>query len=174
MQSRLMGREHCGRKGGTLPSPGQLQLGIGVEGTLWSLVSPTCISHALFPSFPSLSALSFPAPTVKGKRKQSEEGDPQDPPVSPKPDGEKSRSHSPIHLEVSQVSPWGLFPATLSLGSACRGNWRHRKLSGARLPPALACCRVGGVLHWNVQELGPGQTGDSLVTCGSGGGTLFK
>ncbi|XP_037022214.2 AT-rich interactive domain-containing protein 5A isoform X2 [Artibeus jamaicensis] len=36
-----------------------------------------------------------------GKRKQSEGGDPLDPPVSPQPDGEQSRSQSPIQLEDS-------------------------------------------------------------------------
>ncbi|XP_016050414.1 AT-rich interactive domain-containing protein 5A isoform X2 [Erinaceus europaeus] len=41
------------------------------------------------------------APPVKGKRKQPEGGDPLDPPVSPKPDGEQSRSQSPIQLEDS-------------------------------------------------------------------------
>uniref|UniRef100_A0A8C0MY24 AT-rich interaction domain 5A n=1 Tax=Canis lupus familiaris TaxID=9615 RepID=A0A8C0MY24_CANLF len=41
------------------------------------------------------------APPIKGKRKQSEEGDPLDPSVSPQPDGEQSRSQSPIHLEDS-------------------------------------------------------------------------
>ncbi|XP_006876687.1 PREDICTED: AT-rich interactive domain-containing protein 5A [Chrysochloris asiatica] len=41
------------------------------------------------------------APPVKGKRKQSEEDDPQDPPVSPKLCGEQSRSDSPILLEDS-------------------------------------------------------------------------
>ncbi|XP_003799323.1 AT-rich interactive domain-containing protein 5A [Otolemur garnettii] len=41
------------------------------------------------------------APPVKGKRKQSEEGDTLDPPASPKPDGEQSRSQSPIQLEDS-------------------------------------------------------------------------
>ncbi|XP_062064744.1 AT-rich interactive domain-containing protein 5A isoform X2 [Lepus europaeus] len=41
------------------------------------------------------------APPVKGKRKQSEEGDPLDPPASPKPCGEHSRSQSPVGLEDS-------------------------------------------------------------------------
>ncbi|XP_004844421.1 AT-rich interactive domain-containing protein 5A isoform X1 [Heterocephalus glaber] len=41
------------------------------------------------------------APPVRGKRKQSEEGDPVDAPVSPNPDGEQSRSQSPIQLEDS-------------------------------------------------------------------------
>ncbi|XP_072623294.1 AT-rich interactive domain-containing protein 5A isoform X3 [Vulpes vulpes] len=41
------------------------------------------------------------APPIKGKRKQSEEGDPLDPSVSPQPDGEQSRSQSPVHLEDS-------------------------------------------------------------------------
>ena len=53
----------------------------------------------------SLSPSSSPlAPPVKGKRKQSEEGEPLDPPVSPQPDGEPSRSQSPAHLEVSWVT----------------------------------------------------------------------
>ncbi|XP_064124478.1 AT-rich interactive domain-containing protein 5A isoform X1 [Loxodonta africana] len=39
------------------------------------------------------------APPAKGKRKQSEGDDPQDPCVSPEPDGEQSRSQSPIQLE---------------------------------------------------------------------------
>ncbi|XFF82229.1 hypothetical protein AB1E18_008448 [Capra hircus] len=39
------------------------------------------------------------APPVKGKRKQSEEGEPLDPPVSPQPDGEPRRSRSPVRLE---------------------------------------------------------------------------
>ncbi|XP_019515540.1 PREDICTED: AT-rich interactive domain-containing protein 5A isoform X2 [Hipposideros armiger] len=39
------------------------------------------------------------APPVKGKKKQSEGGDPLHPPVSPQPDGEDSRSQSPIQLE---------------------------------------------------------------------------
>ncbi|XP_039728475.1 AT-rich interactive domain-containing protein 5A isoform X2 [Pteropus medius] len=39
------------------------------------------------------------APPIRGKRKQSEGGDPPDPPVSPQPDGEQSRSQSPIQLE---------------------------------------------------------------------------
>ncbi|KAM5142967.1 AT-rich interactive domain-containing protein 5A isoform 1-T1 [Callospermophilus lateralis] len=39
------------------------------------------------------------APPVKGKRKQSEEGEALEPPVSPKPDGAQSRSQSPIQLE---------------------------------------------------------------------------
>ncbi|KAM6177977.1 AT-rich interactive domain-containing protein 5A [Rhynchocyon petersi] len=42
------------------------------------------------------------APPIKGKRKPSEGGDPQDLPVSPKPDGEQSRS--PIQLEDSPES----------------------------------------------------------------------
>ncbi|XP_040849434.1 AT-rich interactive domain-containing protein 5A [Ochotona curzoniae] len=41
------------------------------------------------------------APPVKGKQKQSEEGDPQDPPASPQPCPEQSRSHSPVGLEDS-------------------------------------------------------------------------
>ncbi|KAB1256677.1 AT-rich interactive domain-containing protein 5A [Camelus dromedarius] len=41
------------------------------------------------------------APPIKGKRKQSEEGDPLHPPVSPQPDGEQSRSQSPVQLEDS-------------------------------------------------------------------------
>ncbi|XP_010636431.1 AT-rich interactive domain-containing protein 5A isoform X1 [Fukomys damarensis] len=41
------------------------------------------------------------APPVRGKRKQSEEGDPIDSPVSPSPDDEQSRSQSPIQLEDS-------------------------------------------------------------------------
>jgi len=41
------------------------------------------------------------APPVKAKRKQSEEGDPLDPSVSPQPDAEQSRSQSPVHLEDS-------------------------------------------------------------------------
>ncbi|XP_015861315.1 AT-rich interactive domain-containing protein 5A isoform X2 [Peromyscus maniculatus bairdii] len=41
------------------------------------------------------------APPAKGKREQSEEGDLLELPVSPKPDGEQSRSQSPIQLEDS-------------------------------------------------------------------------
>ncbi|XP_051060232.1 AT-rich interactive domain-containing protein 5A [Phodopus roborovskii] len=41
------------------------------------------------------------SPPAKGKREQSEEGD-LELPVSPKPDGEQSRSQSPIQLEDSQ------------------------------------------------------------------------
>ncbi|XP_005400723.1 PREDICTED: AT-rich interactive domain-containing protein 5A isoform X1 [Chinchilla lanigera] len=41
------------------------------------------------------------APPVRGRGKQSEEGDPLDTPASPSPDGEQSRSQSPIQLEDS-------------------------------------------------------------------------
>ncbi|XP_066233759.1 AT-rich interactive domain-containing protein 5A isoform X1 [Saccopteryx leptura] len=41
------------------------------------------------------------APPVRGKRKQSEGGDSLDLPVSPQPDGEQSRSQSPVQLEDS-------------------------------------------------------------------------
>ncbi|XP_065747346.1 AT-rich interactive domain-containing protein 5A [Phocoena phocoena] len=41
------------------------------------------------------------APPVKGKRKQSEDGDPLDPPVSPQPDTEQNRNQSPVQLEDS-------------------------------------------------------------------------
>ncbi|KAI5770940.1 ARID5A [Gulo gulo luscus] len=41
------------------------------------------------------------APPVKGKKKQSEEGESLDPSVSPQPHGEQSRSQSPVHLEDS-------------------------------------------------------------------------
>lgn len=70
-------------------------------------VLQACISSALFLSLSFLfpSPLRFvpllAAPPIKGKRKQSEEGDPLDPSVSPQPDGEQSRSQSPIHLEDS-------------------------------------------------------------------------
>lgn len=79
----------------------------------WPLFSA---SHRL-----SFLSLSFPpslpaAPPVKGKRKQSEEGEALEPPASPKPDGAQSRSQSPIQLEVSSATPQGHFPATLSLG----------------------------------------------------------
>uniref|UniRef100_A0A8C9UQT3 AT-rich interaction domain 5A n=1 Tax=Spermophilus dauricus TaxID=99837 RepID=A0A8C9UQT3_SPEDA len=42
-----------------------------------------------------------PAPPVKGKRKQSEEGEALEPPASPKPDGAQSRSQSPIQMELT-------------------------------------------------------------------------
>ncbi|XP_063086007.1 AT-rich interactive domain-containing protein 5A isoform X3 [Cavia porcellus] len=41
------------------------------------------------------------APPIRGKRKPSEEGDPLDAPASPNPDGEQSRSQSPIQLELT-------------------------------------------------------------------------
>ncbi|XP_070286034.1 AT-rich interactive domain-containing protein 5A isoform X3 [Myotis yumanensis] len=41
------------------------------------------------------------APPAEGKRRQSEGDDTPDPPVSPQPDGEQSRSQSPIQLEDS-------------------------------------------------------------------------
>ncbi|XP_069869475.1 AT-rich interactive domain-containing protein 5A isoform X2 [Dipodomys merriami] len=41
------------------------------------------------------------APSAKGKRKQSEESDSLELPVSPKPDGEQSRSQSPVQQEDS-------------------------------------------------------------------------
>ncbi|XP_054977414.1 AT-rich interactive domain-containing protein 5A isoform X1 [Sorex araneus] len=41
------------------------------------------------------------APPVTGERSPSEEGDPQDPPVSPSPDSEQSRSQSPTRLQDS-------------------------------------------------------------------------
>ena len=61
---------------------------------------PLLCQHLMF----SLSPSSPLAPPVKGKRKQSEEGEPLDPPVSPQPDGEPSRSQSPVRLEVSWVT----------------------------------------------------------------------
>lgn len=60
---------------------------------------PASHVFSLSPSSLLLSLLA--APSVKGKRKQSEGGDPLDPPVSPQPDGEQSKSQSPIQLEVS-------------------------------------------------------------------------
>lgn len=64
------------------------------------------LSLSLLLPFASLLA----APPVKGKRKQSEEGDPLDPSVSPQPDGEQSRSQSPVHPEVSLATPGESLP----------------------------------------------------------------
>lgn len=71
-------------------------------------VLQACISSALSlpPSpIPLPFAPLLAAPPVKAKRKQSEEGDPLDPSVSPQPDAEQSRSQSPVHLEVSWATP---------------------------------------------------------------------
>lgn len=89
------------------------------------------------------------APPVKGKRKQSEGGDPLDPPVSPQPDGEHSRSQSPIQLEVSWETPWGPFQVNMEIPSSQEG--------GVFPPPT---CRARSrawpeswALHWEVWEL---------------------
>ena len=62
-------------------------------------------SHVLSLLPASLPLPLLPAPPVKGKRKQSEDGDPLDPPVSPPPDAEQNRSQSPVQLEVSRTTP---------------------------------------------------------------------
>ncbi|XP_006900774.1 PREDICTED: AT-rich interactive domain-containing protein 5A [Elephantulus edwardii] len=46
----------------------------------------------------SVPVLLYAAPSAKGKKKLLEGDDPQDPSMSPKPDGEQSRSQSPIQL----------------------------------------------------------------------------
>lgn len=70
-------------------------------------------SHVLSLLPPSLPLPRLPAPPVKGKRKQSEDGDPLDPPVSPQPDTEQNRNQSPVQLEVSWTTPQG--PSSLPL-----------------------------------------------------------
>lgn len=103
----------CRRQAWSYPSPGQSRVGISPGPP----VPPACISRAV--SLSPLSSLPclLAAPPVKGKRKQSEEGDPLDPPVSPKPCGEHSRSQSPVGLEVSWGTPLGHLPAIPSPGS---------------------------------------------------------
>lgn len=86
--------------------PGSVGVGgpaVSPGGPLLTACSSACASSALSPS-PSASLLA--APPVKGKKKQSEEGESLDPSVSPQPHGEQSRSQSPVHLEVS----WGVTP----------------------------------------------------------------
>lgn len=81
----------------------------------WEDLSSLPVLQAGISSALSLSLLLpfaplLAAPPVKGKRKQSEEGDPLDPSVSPQPDGEQSRSQSPVHAEVSRATPGESLP----------------------------------------------------------------
>lgn len=117
---------------------GRLQQ-LGTTSRGWQGLTPTrpfgCHAALLPPTPPPASHVltlpcpSPPAPPVKGKRKQSEEGEPLDPPVSPQPDGEP-RSRSPVHLEVSWATPPPLgasfLPLTLPhLCAASQVTWRR-------------------------------------------------
>ncbi|XP_046519085.1 AT-rich interactive domain-containing protein 5A isoform X2 [Equus quagga] len=79
------------------------------------------------------------APSVKGKRKQSEGGDPLDPPVSPQPDGEQSKSQSPIQLEVTGRRLWknvydelGGSPGSTSAATCTRRHYERLVLPYVR------------------------------------------
>lgn len=101
-------RGHAAEDGGE-DSPPPLEYSPGPPAARSSLPA----SHVLSLLPPSLPLPLLPAPPVKGKRKQSEDGDPLDPPVSPQPDAEQNRSQSPVQLEVSWTTPLG--PSSLPL-----------------------------------------------------------
>nr|XP_027775587.1 AT-rich interactive domain-containing protein 5A isoform X3 [Marmota flaviventris] len=79
------------------------------------------------------------APPVKGKRKQSEEGEALEPPASPKPDGAQSRSQSPIQLEVTGRRLWknvydelGGSPGSTSAATCTRRHYERLVLPYVR------------------------------------------
>ncbi|XP_012582771.1 PREDICTED: AT-rich interactive domain-containing protein 5A isoform X2 [Condylura cristata] len=79
------------------------------------------------------------APSVKGKRKQSEGDDSLDCPVSPKPDGEQNRSQSPVQLEVTGRRLWknvydelGGSPGSTSAATCTRRHYERLVLPYVR------------------------------------------
>ncbi|KAM9054200.1 AT-rich interactive domain-containing protein 5A isoform 2-T2 [Megaptera novaeangliae] len=79
------------------------------------------------------------APPVKGKRKQSEDGDPLDPPVSPPPNAEQNRSQSPVQLEVTGRRLWknvydelGGSPGSTSAATCTRRHYERLVLPYVR------------------------------------------
>lgn len=149
MQPGTRGRGHTAKGRGGLAPTWRVQMGggracISPRGPLLVACS-SCLhlKRSPPPAPPSLPlAPLFAAPPVKGKRKQSEEGDPLDPSVSPQPDGEQSRSQSPIHLEVSGATPGGLFPAPPPL-CIVPGELRDSSGSQADVFPTLQSAEPG-------------------------------